>query len=317
MIQLISCKLGYIFLIFRYDGDTPIGFEYNGKEYYYVTNLQGDIIAILNSNGVCVAEYTYDAWGNCTVTRDTEYIAHLNPLRYRGYYYDSDTGLYYLQSRYYDPNIGRFINSDTPLILAVDPETLFQYNTFIYCNNNPIAYVDNSGDSAVAVSAAAVAGGPILAISVSCVVVAAGIYAYCTYEPVGATAYAAKPQNTATRYKATSNENKNTKTTKKTKKATVKKTTNKKTNINKVNKVLKKISNKIKTKDGKRIDLSKFENKLKNGDKGGPGKWRISKDNSEHGGHRSADGGSKWKLFKGNRKIASLDKNGRILRVYD
>lgn len=292
---------------FRYDDDTPIGFEYNGKEYYYVTNLQGDIIAVLNDSGECVAEYTYDAWGNCTVTKDTEYIAHLNPLRYRGYYFDSDTGLYYLQSRYYDSNTGRFINSDTPLILAVDPETLFQYNTFIYCNNNPIAYVDNSGDSAVAVSAAAVAGGPILAISVSCVVVAAGIYAYCTYEPVGATAYAAKPQNTATRYKATSNENKNTKTTKKTKKATVKKTTNKKTNVNKVNKVLEKISNKIKTKDGKRVDLSKFNKRLKKGEKGGPGKWKISPDDSNNGG-------SKWKLFKGDKRIASLDKNGRVLR---
>ena len=57
---------------FRYDGDTPIGFELNGTEYYYVTNLQGDIIAILDSNGNCIVEYSYDAWGNCTVIEDTE-----------------------------------------------------------------------------------------------------------------------------------------------------------------------------------------------------------------------------------------------------
>ena len=128
----------------------PIGFEYNGVQYYYVTNLQGDIIAILDTNGTCVAEYSYDAWGNCTIDSDTNGIAEINPLRYRGYYFDSDTGLYYLQSRYYDSNIGRFVNSDTPLIVAVDAESLFQYNIFAYCNNNPISYVDHCGEDAIA-----------------------------------------------------------------------------------------------------------------------------------------------------------------------
>lgn len=136
---------------FRYDGDTPIGFEYNGKEYYYVTNLQGDIIAILNSDGECVAEYTYDAWGNCTVTKDTEYIASVNPLRYRGYYYDSDTGLYYLQSRYYDAKIGRFINADDAEILKndvniSDEDCIVSYNLFEYCENNPVVNVDPTGE---------------------------------------------------------------------------------------------------------------------------------------------------------------------------
>ena len=99
---------------FRYDGDTPIGLEFDGVEYYYVTNLQGDIIAILDSNGTCVVEYEYDAWGRCSIIRDTNTIAYINPIRYRGYYYDSDTDLYYLQSRYYDANTGRFINADEP-----------------------------------------------------------------------------------------------------------------------------------------------------------------------------------------------------------
>ena len=127
---------------FRYDGDTPIGLEFDGVEYYYVTNLQGDVIAILNDSGECVAEYSYDAWGNCTVTKATDTIAYDNPLRYRGYYYDFDSGLYYLQSRFYDANTGRFINAD-------EPEMILQgvYNLFSYCENNPVNCVDYAGYS--------------------------------------------------------------------------------------------------------------------------------------------------------------------------
>ncbi len=114
--------------------------EFDGTEYYYVTNLQGDIIAILNSNGTCVAEYEYDAWGNCTVTKATDTIAYDNPLRYRGYYYDSDTDLYYLQSRYYDANTGRFINADEPEMILDGV-----YNLFSYCENDPVMYCDPDG----------------------------------------------------------------------------------------------------------------------------------------------------------------------------
>ncbi len=127
-------------MYFRYDGDTPIGFELNGTEYYYVTNLQGDIIAILDSNGNCIVEYSYDAWGNCTIIRDTNTIAYINPLRYRGYYYDSDTDLYYLQSRYYDANTGRFINADEPQLIQYGV-----YNLFSYCNNDCVNSIDKSG----------------------------------------------------------------------------------------------------------------------------------------------------------------------------
>jgi len=125
---------------FRYDGDTPIGFKFNGTEYYYVTNLQGDVIAILDSNGTCVVEYEYDAWGRCSIIKDTNTIAYTNPLLYRGYYYDSDTDLYYLQSRYYDANTGRFINADEPAMMYFGVNNLFGY-----CDNNPVNLIDTNG----------------------------------------------------------------------------------------------------------------------------------------------------------------------------
>ena len=88
---------------------------------YYLLNNQGDVVRLVNSNGSTIANYDYDAWGRLlSVTdssgnaiTDSNHIANINPLRYRGYYYDKETGWYYLQSRYYDPAIGRFINSDT------------------------------------------------------------------------------------------------------------------------------------------------------------------------------------------------------------
>ena len=129
---------------FRYDGDTPIGLEFNGVEYYYVTNLQGDVIVILDSNGAVAAEYEYDAWGNCTVTKDTNTIALDNPIRYRGYYYDVHIGLYYLQSRFYDANTGRFINADEPTLIGANGGVVSN-NLFAYCDNNPVMGVDPSG----------------------------------------------------------------------------------------------------------------------------------------------------------------------------
>ena len=87
--------------------------------YYFEKNLQGDIIAIYTENGTKIGSYTYDAWGNCTVSTESgtttiqkRIVRTLNPFRYRGYYYDTETGLYYLQSRYYNPQWGRFLNAD-------------------------------------------------------------------------------------------------------------------------------------------------------------------------------------------------------------
>ena len=91
---------------FAYDASgTPMAVTYGGATYYYATNIQGDVVAILNASGTAVVTYTYDAWGNILTTTGTlaSTLGTHNPLRYRGYVYDPETGLYYLQSRYYDP----------------------------------------------------------------------------------------------------------------------------------------------------------------------------------------------------------------------
>ena len=90
-----------------------------------------------------VGQYAYDTWGNCAILQDTNGIATLNPFRYRGYYYDTETELYYLKSRYYDPETGRFISPDD--ISYLDPETIGGLNLYAYCLNNPIMYVDPTG----------------------------------------------------------------------------------------------------------------------------------------------------------------------------
>ena len=109
-------------------------------KYYYVKNIQGDIIAILDTNGTAVATYSYDPYGNVlTATGD---LAEVNPLRYRGYYYDHETGLYYLQSRYYDPEVGRFLNADA---FASTGQGLLGNNMFAYCLNSPVVFRDSSG----------------------------------------------------------------------------------------------------------------------------------------------------------------------------
>ena len=114
--------------------------------YTYRKNLFGDIIAIYQGN-TKVAEYAYDAYGNCTIKLNTANVATLNPFRYRGYYYDSDLGLYYLQSRYYDPQTGRFINADD--VSYLDPETIHGLNLYAYCLNNPVMYVGPVGHFAI------------------------------------------------------------------------------------------------------------------------------------------------------------------------
>ena len=88
--------------------------DYNGTTYAYLYNAQGDVVALSDTNGTVVVEYTYDAWGNPLSITGTgaATIGQKNPFRYRGYFYDTETGLYYLQSRYYSPKIGRFICAD-------------------------------------------------------------------------------------------------------------------------------------------------------------------------------------------------------------
>ena len=138
-------------IYFNYDLDGVCGFRIGGVDYFYRKNLQGDITDIYCEDGTKYASYTYDAWGNCTITLDVCGIGTLNPFRYRGYYYDSETNLYYLKSRYYDPATGRFLNQDE----LVDNRSVLGYNMYAYCWNNPVNKIDNSGESATAVAAGA------------------------------------------------------------------------------------------------------------------------------------------------------------------
>ena len=114
-------------------------------EYLFEKNLQGDVVAIYNASGTKLVSYTYDAWGKVTTTYSNGGVstgARYNPFRYRGYYYDEDTGLYYLNARYYDPCVGRFINVDGYLNTNGD---IIGYNLFSYCGNNPTMRVDYFG----------------------------------------------------------------------------------------------------------------------------------------------------------------------------
>ena len=132
-------------IVFLYDEKAnKYGFDYNGAKYYYIFNVQGDVISILNQAGNQIVSYTYDAWGKVLSVDGSEAstIGQLNPIRYRGYYYDTETGFYYLQSRYYDPITRRFLNADG--IVGANQDIL-SYNLFAYCGNNPINYCDPSG----------------------------------------------------------------------------------------------------------------------------------------------------------------------------
>ena len=144
--SLSQMTVGNNTLYFAYGANgVPMSVTYNNVTYYYVVNIQGDIIAILNAAGTPVVRYSYDAWGNPISTTGTmaSTLGVLNPLRYRGYVYDQETGLYYLQSRYYNPEWGRFINADA---FVSTGQGLLGNNMFAYCNNSPIMLVDYRGN---------------------------------------------------------------------------------------------------------------------------------------------------------------------------
>ena len=137
---LLRETYGDTVLDFFYAGGVPYAFKHNGTLYYYITNLQGDVMSIVDEQGNVVASYEYDPYGN--VISATGDLAETNPLRYRGYYYDAETRLYYLQSRYYDPELGRFINADA---YASTGQGVLGYNMFAYCGNNPVVNYDPAG----------------------------------------------------------------------------------------------------------------------------------------------------------------------------
>ena len=149
--NLIALVKGKDTLLFYYDSDgSATSFSYNGTMYFYVKNLQGDVIRIIDLAGTEVASYVYDSWGNIKDTKGDTTVRELNPIRYRGYVYDTETSLYYLQSRYYDPFTGRFLNADDFTYTSLTGSVLSS-NLYSYCENNSVNNIDNSGYSTLSI----------------------------------------------------------------------------------------------------------------------------------------------------------------------
>lgn len=130
---------GYIYFLYSDEGNL-VGFEKENQTYYYQKNGLNDIVGIYSQNGEKLVEYYYDAWGNmCKIDGNTE-LGNINPFRYRSYYYDSESGLYYLINRYYDSKVKRFLNADQYISLQEE-------NLLSYAKNNPLKYADPSGNA--------------------------------------------------------------------------------------------------------------------------------------------------------------------------
>ena len=141
-------------LEFFYDNTGVAGFIYKEDKYIYRKNLLGDITDIIDSNGNIIVKYVYDAWGNHKVCNPNgsenaseSFIGNLNPFRYRGYYYDEETGLFWCNSRYYNPEWGRWISPDS--IEYLDPSSINGLNLYAYCGNDPVNMYDPSGCFAI------------------------------------------------------------------------------------------------------------------------------------------------------------------------
>ena len=168
-------------LEFFYDQSGVSSVKYAGKTYFYRKDILGKI-ALIDTTGSVVVKYSYDACGyngvsdiNGTEITDENHIGNLNPFRYRGYYYDAETGLYYLKTRYYDPETGRFISQDG--IDYIDPDTINGLNLYAYCVNNPVLNVDPDGTIGIW-------AGILIGILIGAVVVGTGVAIYA-----GVTAY--------------------------------------------------------------------------------------------------------------------------------
>ena len=135
----------HIVTIMYDENGEAFGIDINGKEYFYVKNAQNDVIAIVNSNNETVATYRYNSWGkliSCEDTSENQEVSFLNPYTYRSYFYDSDTEMYFLKSRYYNPELCRFISVDGYVQTG---QGVLSLNTFAYCVNNPIIFADETG----------------------------------------------------------------------------------------------------------------------------------------------------------------------------
>ena len=129
-------------------GANLLAVNIDGKYYTYVRNIQNDIIALVDASGKAVVNYAYDSWGKLLSIagslKDT--VGVQNPFRYRGYYYDNETGMYYLKNRYYDPELRRFISADMVTTATASMETLHNRNLYAYCGENPLMRKDCTGD---------------------------------------------------------------------------------------------------------------------------------------------------------------------------
>ena len=215
-------------IYYTYDSQGEmIGLKHNNIQYYYIKNIQNDIIGILDSNLNQIASYTYDSWGkiesikdnNGNEITDENNIANKNPYRYRSYRYDKETGLYYLQSRYYNADWGRFVNVDYTML---DPGAgLIGHNMYLYCANNPIKNYDPDGRAvliSLVLAVTAITSGIITAITVAeqtkketgkvdwSLVIPHSIINACTFAMVGvAAANIGASGSTTSNYKSVSN----------------------------------------------------------------------------------------------------------------
>ena len=148
--RILALSSGHDVLTFIYDNvGSVLGFKTNNATYYYVKNFQGDVTGIIDEAGKRIVNYRYDAWGRPLETKVSgaekeKQLSELNPFRYRSYAYDEETGLYYLNARYYDPIVGRFISADRLEILTAE-NNVFNKNVYAYCDNNPVSRVDDNG----------------------------------------------------------------------------------------------------------------------------------------------------------------------------
>ncbi len=158
---LLSEKTGTQTYWYRYDsGANLISVTIKGKIYFYVKNAQNDIIGLVDAEGNMVVQYSYDSWGKLLGITGSmaDTIGVQNPFRYRGYYYDNETGMYYLKSRYYDPKLRRFISMDGVHTVKASLETLHNRNLYSYCNENPIVRIDEKGNMWTVAALSFVAG---------------------------------------------------------------------------------------------------------------------------------------------------------------
>ena len=147
--QLVEMAWGANRMHFTYDAVGPLSVNFNGTEYFYLKNAQGDVTGLVDAAGTKVVSYIYSIEGEIQSLTGTmaSTLGAMNPLRYRGYVYDTETGLYYLNTRYYNPIWGRFINADTPAVVTASPDSAsWDKNLFAYCDGNPVNRVDDGGE---------------------------------------------------------------------------------------------------------------------------------------------------------------------------